>query len=462
MCADSALFWKTYTEGIQIVRIGNWPAPYGITLVSDLFSAIMIVLTGLMAAIVGLYSVHTIDKGRISFGYFPMLHLLLMGVSGSFLTGDLFNMFVWFEVMLIASFVLMVLGGERPQLEGAIKYVTLNLLASIMFLSAVGILYGKVGTLNLADLSVKLRDMQDPGFVTALSMLFVVAFGIKAGVFPLFFWLPASYHTPPIAVTTIFSGLLTKVGVYAMVRMFTLVFTQDPAFNQTVFLWIAGLTMVTGVLGAVAQYDVRRLLSFHIISQIGYLVMGLAIGTSMALAALVYFMVHVVFAKSALFLVAGVAHRIRGQFALKQLGGLYDTRPGLAVLFLVAALSLAGIPPLSGFFAKLLLIRAGLEAGHYTIVATALVVSVLTLYSMVKIWTEAFWKSPPGIEPEATARDDRTAGPMWSLYTPIAVLVVFIAVLGILTEPAYLIAHEAAIQLLDPSVYTDAVLGGLP
>jgi multicomponent Na+:H+ antiporter subunit D len=234
-----------------------------------------------------------------------------MGVSGAFLTGDIFNLYVWFEVMLIASFVLLSLGGEKAQIEGAFNYVTLNLLSSALFLAAVGILYGMVGTLNMADLSIKLQTLQIPGLATVLAMLFFIAFGIKAAVFPLFFWLPASYHTPPVAVSALFAGLLTKVGVYSLIRVFTLLFLEDVNFTHNLILVVAGLTMVTGVLGAVAQYDFRRLLSFHIVSQIGYLLMGLGLFTVSSLAAAIFFMAHVILAKSTLFLVSGVVHRLK-------------------------------------------------------------------------------------------------------------------------------------------------------
>src|SRR5919106_4932284 len=250
LVAALGLLGSVWYDGIQVGQMGNWPAPYGITLVADLFSAIMVVLTSVIALAVVLYALSSIDVAREHFGFHPLYHFLLMGVSGAFLTGDLFNLYVWFEVMLMASFVLLALGGERPQMEGAIKYVTLNLIASAIFLAAVGLLYGAVGTLNMADLAQKLREPEAADFITTIAMLFLVAFGIKAGIFPLFFWLPASYHTPPVAVSAIFAALLTKVGVYAMIRVFTLIFVHDIGYTHTVILILAGFTMVTGVFGA--------------------------------------------------------------------------------------------------------------------------------------------------------------------------------------------------------------------
>jgi multicomponent Na+:H+ antiporter subunit D len=455
------LLWVS-EDGIQATQIGDWPAPFGITLVADQFSAIMVTLAGFMGFAVVVYSLASIDARRETFGYYPLLLILLMGVCGAFLTGDLFNLYVWFEVMLMASFVLLGLGGERAQIEGAIKYVTLNLVSSALFLAAVGILYGLVGTLNMADLAVKLREASEPELTTTVALMFLVAFGIKAAAFPLFFWLPASYHTPPVAVSAIFSALLTKVGVYSLIRVFTLLFVDDPGYTHSLILIIGALTMVTGVLGAVAQYDFRRLLAFHIISQIGYLLMGLGLLTTSALAGAVYFMVHVVFAKSALFLVSGVVYRLRGTYDLKKLGGLYLSRPGLALLFLVPALSLAGIPPLSGFFAKLALIQAGLASEQYAIVAAALGVSILTLFSMIKIWTEAFWKKAPSAETDDNRALALSPVAASVLLAPIVSICFLIVGIGLAADVLFHFAFAAGRQLLNPQGYIQAVLGAQP
>lgn len=451
-------------QGIQVTYVGDWVAPFGISLVADLFSAIMVTMAGLMGLTVALYSLVAIDRQRELFGYYPLLHILLMGVCGAFLTGDMFNLFVWFEVMLIASFALLALGGERAQLEGAIKYVTLNLLSSTIFLSAVGILYGLTGMLNMADLAVQFSTpgALPSGLVTTVAMLFLISFGIKAAIFPLFFWLPASYHTPPVAVTTIFSALVSKVGVYSLIRIFTLLFVHDIDYTHNILLIIAGLTMVTGVLGAVAQTDFRRLLSFHIISQIGYLVMGLGLFSVFSLAGTVFFMIHVILAKSALFLVSGVTYHISRSYQLKEMGGIYGAYPGIAALFLVPALALAGIPPLSGFWAKLSLIRAGLEQEQYLIVATALVVSLLTLFSMTKIWAEAFWKPAPEATAVAlaNARNNIPLSTWVLLLVPVGFLGILTVVMGFAAEPIFDLSMRAAEQLMVPATYIEAVLRG--
>lgn len=457
------LLYFVWSDGIQCVHVGYWPAPFGIALVADLFSATMIVMTGMVGLAVAVFSLATIDSERETFGYYPIYHTLLMGVCGSFITGDIFNLFVWFEVMLIASFVLLGLGGEKAQLEGSVKYVTLNLLASALFLAAVGGLYGVAGTLNMADLAVQLRAVQDKSVVTTLAMLLLIAFGIKAAIFPLFFWLPASYHTPPVAVSAVFAGLLTKVGVYAIIRVFTLLFVHDMEFTHKLILILAGLTMVTGVLGAAAQIEFRRILSFHIISQIGYMILGLGLFTRLAVAGSVFYIVHHIIVKTNLFLISGVVYHLRATYDLKRLGGLYASSPILSVLFLIPALSLAGVPPLSGFWGKFVLARAGFDTGEYVIVAVALLVGLLTLFSMTKIWAEAFWKAPPdGVE----LREVDTLGRIelrtrLYLLIPVILLALVTVMIGLFTEPLIVLSSRAAEQLMNPEEYIQAVLKGV-
>jgi multicomponent Na+:H+ antiporter subunit D len=461
-----ALLMAARQDGILVSEFGGWEPPFGINMVADLFSSLMVMMTGLIAFTVSLYSLATMDPRRESFGFYPLFHILLMGITGSFLTGDMFNLFVWFEVMLIASFVLIALGGERPQLEGAIKYVALNLISSAILLGAIGLLYGLAGTLNMADLGMKLQDVDEPWLVTTVGMLFLVSFGIKAAIFPMFFWLPASYHTPPIAVTALVAALLSKVGVYALIRAFTLIFTQETSYTHQILLVVAGATMVTGVLGAVAQYEVRKLLSFHIISQIGYMLVGLAIMSPLALAGSIFYIIHNMVTKTNLFLISGVTYRLQGTYELKKLGSIYRYHPYVSTLFFVSAMALAGMPPFSGFFAKLTLVRGSLEIEHYVIVAVALFTSVLTLFSMTKIWTEGYWT--PSAEEE---NDELPPGvndwPGWnrtmiSMFLPIIILAILSVGMGILAQPVISLLVETAEQLLDPSIYIEAVIGDQP
>ena len=443
-------------HGIMVLHTGNWYAPFGITLVIDAFSAIMLVLSGIIAVSISLYSIDAVDRKRQSYFYFPMVHGLLMGVNGAFITGDIFNLYVWFEVMLTASFVLITLGGENKQLNGAIKYVTLNLVASLFFLAGIGLLYGKMGTLNMADLALKLSMDEQNILLNTSAVLFFVAFSIKAAVFPFFFWLPASYHTPPVAITALFAGLLTKVGVYSMIRFYTLFFVQDKFFWHPLFLWIGGFTMVVGVLTAASQFDIRKILSFHIISQIGYMIMGLGIFTVAGIAGAIFFMAHNIIAKTNTFLVAGLINRVTGSYHLKAIGGLYKSRPWLAILFIIPTFGLAGIPPLSGFFGKLILITAGFNAGEYFISFIALAVGLFTLFSMVKIWNEAFWKPKP--DGSMVFDGEKEKLPV-SMVIPVAFLGLLTLTMGFAVKPILDFAMVAAAQLIDPSAYISAVLG---
>lgn len=447
------LLSEVHQEGIQAVQIGSWEAPIGITIVADLFSAIMVSVTGLMGLSVAVYSLASIDQEREKFGYYPLMSILLMGVCGAFMTGDMFNLYVWFEVLLISSFVLLALGGERQQVAGAINYVTLNLVSSAIFLAAVGMMYSVTGTLNMADLSQQLPQVQQAGIVNILAMMFLVSFGIKAAIFPLFFWLPTSYHTPPISVTAIFAGLLTKVGVYALIRVFTLLFVNDMDFTHNLILIIAGLTMTSGVLGAIAQNEFRRILSYHIISQIGYMLIGLGLYTPLALAGSIFYIVHHIIVKTNLFLVSGAVYRLRKTYKLDNLGGLYRSSPLISIGFFIAALSLSGIPPLSGFWSKFILVRAGFEVENYWIIGVALFVGLFSLYSMMKIWREVFLKNPP----TSVEYPDKEIADL-PLIIPIVTLATITVLIGLSVNPLFNLAQDAANQLFDTSEYVQAVL----
>jgi multicomponent Na+:H+ antiporter subunit D len=450
------LLVRTSDGTILVTQMGNWAAPFGISLVIDLFSAIMLVITGLMALAVSVYAMGPASIERDRAGFQPLFHSLILGVCGSFSTGDIFNLYVWFEVMLIASFGLLVLERTREQLDGGIRYVVLNLIGTTMFLLAVGLLYGLTGTLNFADLARVAPAVENQGALAAVGMLLLIAFGAKAALFPLFNWLPAAYHTASMPVAAIFAALLTKVGVYAIIRVFTLVFAHEAGFFGPIFLVVAVATMVTGVLGAAMHYDIRKILSFHIISQIGYMLVGVALMTPLAIAGSILYIVHHIIVKANLFLLAGAIRQETGSFALRRIGGLWAIKPLLGVMFLIPALSLAGIPPLSGFWGKLVVIRSGLEAEAYWLAGIALAVGMLTLYSMIKIWNEAFWKSAP--EGDAAALP-WTARERLATYAPIIVLGGLTITIGLLTEPFAVISIQAAESLLDRQAYIAAVLG---
>lgn len=460
LIAAVLLISSVYQNGILVIQIGDWPAPFGISLVADLLSSIMILITAVVGFAVIMYATDDISPQRKTNGFFPVFHFMLLGVTGAFLAGDVFNMYVWFEVMLVASFVLIALGNTRDQLEGSVKYVILNFISSGFFLTGVGVLYKTTGSLNMADLAVIVNEPDaDKGMLTLSAVFFFMSFGIKAAVFPLFFWLPASYPTPPVSIAGLLAGLLTKVGVYALIRFFTLIFVHDTGLTHTFLLIISGVTMLSGVLGALIQNDIRKILSFHIISQIGYMIMGLALFTPLAIAAAIFYMIHHILVKTNLFLISGILKVINGNFLLKKLGGIYDNFPGIALLFVIAAFSLAGIPPLSGFWGKFLLAKSGLEAGQPLIVGISLAVGLLTLFSMTKIWQQAFWSKAP--EKEESAEIPLVASPL-SGKSLMILSVVFLALCTLFISffPDFLVSfsNKASEQLLNPEGYINAVL----
>jgi multicomponent Na+:H+ antiporter subunit D len=451
LAAAVALLVQVEANGIQVVQIGGWPSPFGITLVADLLSAMLVVMVGVTAVAVTATSFAGVDPRRETLGYHALIHVLLTGVSGAFLTGDLFNLYVWFEVMLIASFVLMALHRTKGQLRAAFTYVGLNLLASSVLLTAIGLLYGQAGTLNLADLARAWPERQTPALDAGLAMLFVTAFGIKAGLFPLFFWLPASYHTPPAPIAALFAGLLTKVGVYALIRVFTLLFRDGTGPMYTVLFALSMLTMVAGLIGAIAQRDFRRVLSFNLVGHIGFTTVGLALWTPLALAASIFYMLHHIVVITSLYLLSGLFLRLRRSTRFSSLGGLYRTNLSVAVVAMIPIFSLAGVPPLSGFVAKLGVIKAAVAVESFWLVGVALSVSLMTLLSMGRLWDEAFWK------PAAAGAVDPPIGP--AVIGPIAALAIVTLGLTFAAEPVFNLSSRAATQLLDANEYMRAVLG---
>jgi multicomponent Na+:H+ antiporter subunit D len=442
-------------EGVLTSPAGGWGAPLGITLVADRFSAIMLAVGSVTLLAVLLYAIGQPGAERNHVGFQSVYLVLAAGVAASFLTGDLFNLFVAFEMMLTASYVLITLGGRKDQVRSGMTYVVISLIASALFVTAIALLYAATGTVNMADLAGKIADLP-PSVRSAFAVLLLMVFGIKAALFPLFFWLPDSYPIAPSPVTAVFAGLLTKVGVYAIVRTQTLLFPPDTR-PAALILTLAGLTMVIGILGAIAQGDVKRILSFNIVSHIGYMIMGLGLFSVAGLAAAVFYTVHHIVAKTTLFLTGGLIEHVGGSSALNRLGGMVRTAPVVAVLFLVPALSLAGIPPLSGFVPKFALVDAGLAADEYAIVVVSLLVSLLTLFSLVKIWAGVFW-NPAEEEPDAPVHDvGRLGGPALMVLPTVALTALGLAI-AVAAGPLYELSERAAVDLLDPSAYIRAVL----
>ncbi len=379
----------------------------------------------------------------------PLLGVLTAGVSLAFLTGDLFTLFVAFEMILVSSYVLLTHQGQRAQVRAGMTYVVMNLFASTLFLFGLAFVYAATGTVNIALLAERVPDLSD-GVRIGIGAWFFVVFGTKAAVFPLFSWLPDSYPTAPTTITAVFAGLLTKVGVYAMIRFHTL--TEMDALGP-IMLALAGITMIVGALGALAQSDVKRILSFHIISQIGYMLMGLGLFSAAGTAGAILFLIHHMPVKTVLFLVGGLIENEQGTSTLERSGGMAARRPIIAALFAIPALSLAGLPPFSGFVAKFAVISAGIDAASTPIVIAALVGGALTLLSMAKIWLGVFWGTAPAdLHPNPVARGDRRA----------MIGATGLAVAGTLTISFFAgslfdMSARAADDLRDPSVYITEV-----
>ena len=430
-----------------VAQVGGWPAPVGITLVADRFAAIMLTASAAILTVVLAYAMAQLGRDALDWWFHAKYLILTAGVTLSIVTGDLFNLFVGFEIMLIASYVLLTVKTGPREIRATMSYVVINLVASALFLVVIAFVYTTTGTLNLADLSQRISEIE-PGIRNALGMLMLVVFGIKAAIFPLFMWLPDSYPTAPTPVTAIFAGLLTKVGVFVIIRTQTLLFSQDGP--STLLLVVAGATMAVGVLGAIAQNEIKRLLSFHIVSQIGYMIMGLGLLSVAGLAAAIFYVTNQIIVKTGLFLVGGLVEAEHGTGKLDRISGVMHHRPVIALLFLPLALSLAGIPPFSGFVAKLALVQEGAAQSRWIIIGVSLAVSLLTLFSMTKIWGGVFWGEPS----ESAER----AKPAMTLATG-AVVAMSLGV-AIFAGPLAELATRAAADLVDPASYVTLVLGG--
>ncbi|MDV8024409.1 Na+/H+ antiporter subunit D [Rhodococcus sp. IEGM 1330] len=477
---SSVMLYLADRDGTSALQVGGWDSPLGISLVVDRLSAMMLVVSSIVLLAVMVYSIgQGIRDGSenqpVSI-FLPTYLALTAGVCNAFLAGDLFNLFVGFEVLLAASFVLLTLGASADRVRAGVSYVMVSMVSSLIFLIGIALVYGATGTLNLAHIAVRMDDI-NPGTRTAIFAVLLVAFGIKAAVFPLSTWLPDSYPTAPAPVTAVFAGLLTKVGVYAIIRAHTLLFPDGSLDNV---LMVCGLlTMLVGILGSIAQSDIKRLLSFTLVSHIGYMIFGVALSTQSGLSGSIYYVAHHILVQTTLFLVVGLIERQAGSSSLRRLGGLAAASPVLAIVFLVPALNLGGIPPFSGFIGKVALLQAGSEQGSvlaWLLVAGGTVTSLLTLYVVARVWTKAFWRaradapegdladnSPSALLDDSSDiqfgdREDVGRMPAFMLIPTIGLVAVGLA-MTVFAGPIIDISDRAAADLRDRSVYIDAVRG---
>jgi multicomponent Na+:H+ antiporter subunit D len=439
VCAVSLLL-QVESGGTLRIALGNWPPPFGIEFAADRLSASMILVAALMGAAALGFQMSDADPASPDEALLPLVHGMLAGACGAFLTADLFNLYVWFELTLICALGLMVRRATMRDLEATLKYFALNVVGTLLLLAAVALIYALTGHLNFIAIG-QAADKIDPAILLPFSSLLVVALLIKAAAFPFYAWLPASYHVLPAPLLALFAALLTKVGVYALLRVLGDVLAGSPEVLYQALGWLAVLTMVSGVLGAAYHWDMRRILAFHIVSQIGYMLLGIALASPAGSAGAMFYMWHNMVVKGGLILIAAIIFRLAGHYDLRRIGGLYSARPWLAVLFLVTALAQVGIPPLSGFWGKLLLVRESFAQGQAVWAAAALGVGVLTLYSMAKIWMEAFWKPHP--DPDWQPARARLA-PAYAVTTVLALLALGV---GFCPEPFIAFAGDAARSL---------------
>lgn len=441
-------------QGPIVLDVGDWAAPVGITLVADRLSTIMLTVSVLVTLIVLVYSVFQGvadgEKGAPTSVYYPAFMMLSAGVSDAFLTADLFNMYVGFEILLTASFVLLTMGGTAQRMRSGSVYVIVSMVSSMIFLTGLGLTYAAVGTVSFADLGTKLAEL-DPGMRLILQIFFLVAFGLKAAIFPLSAWLPDSYPTASGPVTAVFAGLLTKVGVYAIIRTQVLLFPGNVLDDVLAILAI--ITMLVGILGAIAQENIKRLLSFTLVSHIGYLVWGVAISTDEGLSSTIFYAVHHIVVQTALFLVVGLIGWVAGTTSLEKLGSIMRAAPLVAFLYFLPALSLGGIPPLSGFLGKMGLLEASAWRGSnmdWALIAAGLVTSLLTLYAVIRAWNMAFWQEAP----EPLPLRSYNHGMVMSA----SALVVVMCAITLFAAPIRNFTDGAAKELRERTPYINAVL----
>jgi multicomponent Na+:H+ antiporter subunit D len=446
------LMVATWRGGILVLPVGNWEPTVGIVWVVDRLSALMLLLTGITSLATLCYAPASL-RGDGERRYFYLLHqFLLVGINGSFVTGDFFNLFVFFEVMLLSSFVLLALGARARQLNHAFPYVLINLIGSALFLGGIGAVYGTAGTVNMAELSRRVAVGGLPAAFWAALALVLVVFAIKTALLPLFFWLPDAYPEAPIPVRAFFGGLLTKVGVYTLLRAVPLITGGAVTELHGLLVLLAAATMLMGVLGALGRSSIREVLSFLIISSVGYVVFGLALGTPAGLAGAIFYTMHSVVVTTALFFAGGIAERVGGSDRLGQATGLARTHPWVAAGFFVAALALAGLPPFSGFWGKFFLIVSGFRAGAYAATTIAVVAGLVALAAVLRIWTTTFWGEPAGQEHPRFGHD------RGMVLATLALAAVSVAI-GLGAGPLWSHSERTAEQLLAVSPYVDAVLG---
>lgn len=447
---DGLLLERVATNGPMTMVMGRWLPPFGIAFTVDLTGALFALVAASVALAAGVFSLTDINDSGRRYGFYPLLMVLMAGVSGAFLTGDIFNLYVWFEVLLISSFGLLVLGSEREQLDGTVKYGFLNLVATTLFLVATGYLYAVFGTLNMADIARKAESLRDSAPLMTLVGLYVLAFGMKAAAFPVNFWLPASYHTPRVVVSALFAGLLTKVGIYALIRVTVMLFPVEREEMSFVVALAGALTMIVGVLGALAQTDFRRILGYLIVSGIGSILAGVAVGGPGGVGGAIFYALHSMLVMTGLYFASGIAMRLGASASIITLAGLYRRHVGFAALTLMLCFAVSGLPPFSGFWPKVMLVKAALDIGAWWLAAALLLTGFLTTIVTGRLFLFAYWRD------EADQSGEAVPVSAVSL-APLAALTLLALLIGLYPDPLLGAIQRAAAGLAEPSAYLNSV-----
>jgi len=444
------------SKEILAIQIGNWNTPLAITLVADRFSVFMLLISSFIFFIITIYSTQSVKKSTRKNGFFGFSFGVLMGVNGAFLAGDIFTLFICLEVVVLSSFTLITLGGKTTKLKGTQKYLLLNLLSVILILGGAILIYNKAGTLNIAALSLQINQIKDLSPIASGLILIFTGISVKGALFPVYYWKTTSYKSSLPSVTVLLAGLLPNAGMYIIIRFYTLFLQHDPVFWSQLLLWIGGLSMIIGAIAASAQKNFRRILSFHIISQVGYIIIALAFNTLAGLTAALFFIAHNMLTKTNTLLVAGWVYKKKGTLDLKSLSDVVKENRIWGFLFFISAFSLVGLPPLSGFAGKYLVLKAGIESQHVGISFVALFVGLITLFAMVKVWLEVFWKT--SFTNHSSPIFPIKVKDQWMLSSTI-ILAIAIVGMGVWAQPIIDYCQSTAADLLHPSNYVDYVIG---
>lgn len=440
-------------SGPQIYRLGGWPTPFGIVLVADLLSAVFAVMSTTVVAAGILYALGCKDKVVSVPTFMPLFLCMGAGLNGALYTGDIFTMFVFIELMVIASVILVAISDNRLGLEAAIKYLLISSMGTLFLLVGIGALYATFGTLNMADMGRLLASGERPLLAQAAAVMLMCAFLLKSAVFPFHFWQPDFHTTAPTPVHSVLSSVVVKVGIYGLIRLITLMFTAEAPLIQNLLVILGVIGIFFGSLGALRTYDAKRLLAYSTFGQIGFILVGIGWGTPLALAGALVYAVNHSFIKSALLMITGaISSRSIGKTSrLSEIGGIGQKLVYTSGLYFLGGMALAGVPPMNGFVSKVALIQGGIGAEGWLVLGLAVGAGMITLLYMMRTWQLIFQQEPDEYTKTKPTGDSQLAP---------SLLIALCIGLGLFATPLIDLANRVVAQLGEPQIYIRAVLGG--